>query len=633
MEAFTADEPLIAARKQFQAELVRRQLCCPSPTNPRKTFPEAEMLELRSSVKKHGILQPLVVRLWPANTPWQGDMMPLYEIVCGERRWRSADAEGLEFVPVVVKSLTDEEVQAIQIIENLQRADLHEMEEAEGYQRMMAEFGRTADELAKEVDKSKAYIYARLKLTALCPEGREAFRDGRLNASTALLVARIPVASLQAKAVEEITEPDWEGDLPSVREVKRILRDRYMLDLNKAPFSLEDATLKPDAGTCADCPHRTGNQPELYGDVDADVCTIPDCLQEKQAAWAARKIEAASQIGQVVHQGAEAKRIAPHGIYQASLHQGYIALSYECYEAPRAGGSEVPTYQQLLQNALPEDQIELLKDEKGNLHQIAKQETVAKALAEQGIKIHIYASSGDKDKQRQAEAKRENLYRAELFSQISAKLAAELAPPLRTYIILEQTSTLLARTLLDRTEFESRKRLARQWGYDVSGTNAHNAINQLRDSIPTLPSDQRARLLIELCLIGEIHVAEYQTIQDPPLMTDLATSFGLDPAAIRRDQKAAAKQKASPPSKAAPAGEGNAQKAPAKPAPTPKKAAPAKGKVTPMKKSSGRACPAGKNEKSKKVMNAKPRGTDTSATPEPTRCDRTRDMFADKEAA
>ncbi len=106
----------------------------PSPTNPRKHFDDAALAELTASVLQHGVLQPILLRPWPADYAYQGSR-PTFEIVAGERRWRAAKAANEAWINVVVRDLSTREVLEMQIVENLQRADLHPLEEAEGYAR------------------------------------------------------------------------------------------------------------------------------------------------------------------------------------------------------------------------------------------------------------------------------------------------------------------------------------------------------------------------------------------------------------------------------------------------------------------------------------------------------------------
>lgn len=284
MEAVTLNEPVFGN--------IPLHLVVASSTNPRKHFNETDLNELADSIRQHGVAQPILVR------PIAGDENQV-EIVAGERRYRASKLAGLETIPAIVRNLSDVQALEIQVIENLQRADLPAIEEAEGYEQLMKRHDYTAEQLAGKVGKSKAYIYGRLKLCTLTPSSREAFHNGKLTASTALLVARIPVASLQEQAVAEITHAKYKGMEPmSYRNAVSHIQSRYMLQLSAAPFSLTDAKLLKAAGACATCPKRTGNQPELFHDVDsADVCTDPDCFASKKAAGYEKLLAKAQKSG------------------------------------------------------------------------------------------------------------------------------------------------------------------------------------------------------------------------------------------------------------------------------------------------------------------------------------------------
>ena len=135
-----------------------------SPTNPRKHFNEASLAELAANVKEVGVLQPLLVRQFGAN----GD----YEIIAGARRFRAARLAGIAEVPVHCKQLTDSQVLEIQLIENLQREDVHPLEEALGYRQLLTMAGYTVQDIAAKVAKDESYVYRRLKLTDLCELGQ-----------------------------------------------------------------------------------------------------------------------------------------------------------------------------------------------------------------------------------------------------------------------------------------------------------------------------------------------------------------------------------------------------------------------------------------------------------------------------
>ena len=279
-----------------------------SPDN-RKRFNEVALQELAASIKSMGVAQPILIR---PVTPTQ-EQPEEYEIVAGERRYRASNIAGMGTVPAIIRQLSDLDAAKIRILENLQRENPHEMEEAEGYQLLMLQHGYNADQLADEVKKSRAYIYGRLKLCALTTEVREQFLDNKIAASTALLIARIPVPALQIRALGEILKPPaWmSSEAMSYRQAAQHVQSNYMLDLKTAVFKIADAKLLVAAGACTTCPTRTGNQPEVFAGISADVCTDPDCFKEKRAAHFAATIVKANKLGIPVLEGDEGKKALP----------------------------------------------------------------------------------------------------------------------------------------------------------------------------------------------------------------------------------------------------------------------------------------------------------------------------------
>lgn len=264
---------------------------CPSPSNPRKHFDEAYLAELAETIKAHGVIQPITVRPNPMGTP-------TYEIVVGECRWRSSKLAGLEEIPAFWRELDDRQVLEIQVIENLQRRDVHPIEEAEGYELLMKRHGYSAEQIAEKIGKSRSYVYARLKLTALCFAAREACYEGQLETSTALLIARIPGEKLQRKALERVIHGHAHiGGPLSYRDAKHFIRSQFTVSLKQATFSLTDATLLPEAGSCADCFKRSGNCPEICADLDgdADVCTDQTCFEKKKDARRIQLLDRAAE--------------------------------------------------------------------------------------------------------------------------------------------------------------------------------------------------------------------------------------------------------------------------------------------------------------------------------------------------
>lgn len=292
-----------------------------SKTNPRKFFCPFKLTELAESIKATGVHQPILVRPLPesriqeelAQAKLEGREPAQYELVCGERRWRGTQMAGLEYIPAMIREMTDAQALEAQIIENLQREDVTALEEAEGYQALMKESGMNADEVAEKIKKSRGYIYARLKILDLCPEGREAMRQGELDYSCALPIARIATFDLQREALEWATNSrsrtHW-GEKPSAREVQEHVKSNYMLDLRKAPFSRKDADLCPTAGACVTCPHRTGAAAEQEEEnKSADVCTNPPCYRNKEQAHADQLRKQAQERGCEVLDEKEAKQL------------------------------------------------------------------------------------------------------------------------------------------------------------------------------------------------------------------------------------------------------------------------------------------------------------------------------------
>lgn len=290
-------------------------LIAPSLTNPRKHFDPAKLAELAESIRATGVHQPVLVRPLPAHRLQDTTHLkprPQYELVAGERRLRACAMAQMRTIPAMIRPLDDNQVREAQILENLQRDDLTEIEEAEGYEQLVEHTGLSAEEVGAKIGKSRSYVYNRLKLLNLCPEGRQAMRDGWLPASHALLIARMPSSKLQIDALGNMR--DYADTLISFRAAQDLVQRQYMLGLSKAPFQITDATLVPAAGNCRECPKRTGADPDLFADVKgADTCTDPACYHSKEEAHRQRAREQAEARGLEVIEGREAKQLVPHG--------------------------------------------------------------------------------------------------------------------------------------------------------------------------------------------------------------------------------------------------------------------------------------------------------------------------------
>jgi len=266
-----------------------------SPSNPRQTYNATSLQELADSIKSQGLLQPIVVR---PRLP-EDD----YEIVFGHRRFRAAGLAGLEFIPAIVRAMTDEQVAVAQIHENLEREDVSPIEEAQGFSALMHLHGVTAQQLMADTGKSKSYIYGRLKLMELAPIVRQACGEDGLPADVAIKIARLPKA-VQAKALDTVRSHDWVdgkhqpvGWLSQRQALRQLDHSRFFQDLGEASFDLHDASLLPRA--CSQCEHCSLTDP-AGADASAVTCTLPECYEEKEEAHAQRKIEAHRAAGTLI---------------------------------------------------------------------------------------------------------------------------------------------------------------------------------------------------------------------------------------------------------------------------------------------------------------------------------------------
>jgi ParB/RepB/Spo0J family partition protein len=360
----TAKAPLAAAihaaiTGTVETLMLRPSSIAPSPTNPRKSFPESSLLELAASMKADGQVQAITVR--PISTdamlkfnkdhPDFDDKTqerPQYELVVGERRWRAATLSGIE-LRAEKRDLTDLQVVRIQIIENLHREEVHPLEEAEGYDYLLKHSGEgiTADQIADEVGKSRSYVHKRMRLVALCEEARKAFYAGKFDASTALLIARLPTPELQLSAIGDIDDMTLADGAPSYRQIRKMLKERYQLRLETAPFDITDVTLVKAAGACAGCPKRAGNQQVIFDDAETpDICTDPDCFASKRKASVERQLAQARKAGVKIIEGDQAKEVAPYGGHH--YFNDYTPLTREAY---REEDGTAVTYADLVERA------------------------------------------------------------------------------------------------------------------------------------------------------------------------------------------------------------------------------------------------------------------------------------------
>lgn len=202
--------PDLEARVGDAVERVSCALIEANPAQPRRTFDEESLEELASSIRVHGVLQPVIVRRVGGDR---------YQLVTGERRLRAARRVGLAEIPVIVREFSDAEMAEIALVENIQRQDLNALEEAEAMDRLMVEYGLTQEEMARRLGRSRPAVANSLRLLQAAPAVREALANGALSAGHARALLAIGDPRAQAQLARRVAQ----GGL-SVRETERLVQ-------------------------------------------------------------------------------------------------------------------------------------------------------------------------------------------------------------------------------------------------------------------------------------------------------------------------------------------------------------------------------------------------------------------------
>jgi len=287
------------------------------PLNPRRTLDEKALNELAESIRSQGVLMPLLVR--PVNPQ-------TYEVVAGRRRFRAAQRAEVEYVPVEIRELTDAQSIEIAIVENLQRQDVHPLEESNSYAQLLAldEPKYSIEQIAARCGKSPAFIVSRLSLAALTPTATEAFLKEEIGLGHALLVAKLQPAEQEEALSACYQEVYGNGIKPKrvllpVRHLREWIERNVLLDLAAAPFSKEDAALVPEAGSCLECPKRTGHNTLLFeGMTHADRCSDPKCFSVKLDQHVKQAVAAKPRLVQIstaYGKPAEGSSVVPRNQY------------------------------------------------------------------------------------------------------------------------------------------------------------------------------------------------------------------------------------------------------------------------------------------------------------------------------
>jgi len=540
-EATTRDQSLpgAAATAAPHFLVVRIADVRESDQNTRKNFDKAKLAELTTSVKAKGILTPLLVRPRGAH----------FEIAAGHRRLRAAKAAGLAEIPVLVRDMTDVEFLEVLTIENLQREDLHPLEEAEGYQGLLERGGYDVPAIATKVGKSTSYVYQRVKLVDLVPEAKAAFLKGTFEAGHAILLARLE-APQQKQALAWARQRFLGGrDFASVRALGDYIQRDVLLDLARAPFPIDDAELVPAAGACGPCPKRTGNQSELFADVKkGDACTSPACYKAKVAALVERKAEAVA--GKT---GAPAVRISTEYARSADrIPKGVVAMDYR----PGKG------YRLVTGNGCAHAEPAVVAHG-GGRHDETKLGAVVSICRKAGCNAGEPRSSASSSGRAYAAQRKREQVRRTRETAVAAAVRAAVLPKVK-WPLERPVLELVARHLWSEGYAERDAVAARRGWVKPQKTAArfapYRALRGVLDKhLPKLDRRALAELLVELVISGPDAVNPRGTgggRSTSSLIVAAAKHFRVNAAAVRRTLEAAwrkadaAKKKSTPKKKA-----------------------------------------------------------------------------------
>ncbi|MFC5756470.1 ParB/RepB/Spo0J family partition protein [Rhizobium sp. GCM10022189] len=224
-----AERPTVSADRMIPIEFVTR-----NPRNPRRFFDDAELHDLASSIRQHGIVQPIVVRTLARDR---------YEIIAGERRWRAAQLAGLIEIPVIIRDVDDKTALEIAIVENVQRSDLNALEEALGYEQLIAEYGYTQNDLGEIIGKSRSHVANSLRLLKLPEPVRDMLAAGSLSAGharalvstsdPAALARTIVAKGMSVRDAEKLAQNDIKAQSEPQAPVQKNQKDSDTLALER----------------------------------------------------------------------------------------------------------------------------------------------------------------------------------------------------------------------------------------------------------------------------------------------------------------------------------------------------------------------------------------------------------------
>lgn len=440
--------------------------------------------EFREDVRKRGIIQAILVR--PLGTDKKSGQ-DRYFLIAGHRRLQAAIDTMLEQIPAVVVSSQPSSDDELRLIENIQRADLDPVSEAEAYSTMVKEFGADGPaEIATRVGKSVHHVRRRLSLLRVSKKVLQAVAAGELPVRVAELVGSVDNEKLRAKACEEALSFTWEHRPATVTEMRQWLAEHAGHELSSAGWDPADDKLytgEPCKGACVLCPFNTANQGELFGDVGKDAaCMNAEGWAAKTKAHFERRAAQVKAAGGTVLSTVEAKALARNRSAGR-----FVKASEMCHQ-----DSKYRTYDQLAGKDLAQRAVGLVD---GEIVEAVDSKAVVTAAKERGAKIAPERAAGSRlsasEKAKRTKSQRERSTVAIALEKVVAKAEATSLSPAW---ILEQLARSVhheqAKTLCTRRGWVPEKKKGQAGGW--------NPRQVVKERAAALPAAAAAGVIVEL---------------------------------------------------------------------------------------------------------------------------------------
>ena len=408
------------------------------------------------------------------------------------------------------------------MVENLQREDIHPLEDALGFKSLLelGEPSYTIASIASRAGKSEAYVYGRIRLADLIPPVAEAFLKDEITIGHALLIAKL-AASQQQEAFAAAFRGMWTSGgntqvLIPVRELAAWIESNILLQLAFAPFDKQDETLVPEAGSCANCPKRTGFNKLLFPDVRKDSCTSPDCFRAKIDAGVRKTLETKPQLIQI-SAAWNSREGAPLGRNQ------YVELEIK-KAMPNGASAKLPSLQK------PCDKMaEAIVMDGG------KRGRVVKVCADPTYRVHHPNTPSPQQVERERAEERKRIEREKLAittrHRVLATILQRVSAPLKNADLLT-----VAHYLIGHLSYSQVPALAKRHKVDAKKDSA-SAQELLAKEVDTYDESELCKLLLELSLLDSAYQRSATSRDD--VLIDAAKRYRVDTDKL---QKAVAKE-------------------------------------------------------------------------------------------